>query len=80
MAGPTTAPRLVTAVSQPRALVRWSGSLASATYADTTPIVPAPTPWITREMRSSGTDRAKAKTTYATAVVARPKRMAGRRP
>src|SRR5262245_3538707 len=41
-AGPTTAPKLVTAESQPRDLVRSSGLLASATYAWTTPMVPPP--------------------------------------
>src|SRR5262245_20548533 len=41
-AGPTTAPKLVTAVSQPRDLVRSWGRLASATYAWTTPMVPPP--------------------------------------
>src|SRR5215203_1545071 len=43
-AGPATAPRLVTAESQPRLLVRSSGGEASATYACTTPIVPPPNP------------------------------------
>ena len=43
-AGPATAPRLVTAESQPRLLVRSSGAEASATYACTTPMVPPPAP------------------------------------
>src|SRR5512145_1674927 len=38
-AGPATAPKLVTAESQPRLLVRAPGGEASATYACTTPMV-----------------------------------------
>src|SRR3954453_8273139 len=60
-AGPATAPRLVTAESQPRLLVRSSGDDASATYACTTPIVPPPNPCTRRERSSTGTDPAKPK-------------------
>src|SRR3954447_14468192 len=62
-AGPATAPKLVTAESQPRLLVRSSGEDASATYACTTPIVPPPSPCTRRERSSTGTDPAKPKMT-----------------
>src|SRR5215217_2928640 len=62
-AGPATAPRLVTAESQPRLLVRCSGGEASATYACTTPIVAQTNPCTRREKRSTNTDPAKAKMT-----------------
>ena len=62
-AGPATAPRLVTAESQPRLLVRCSGGEASATYACTTPIVPPPNPCTRRDRRSTDSDPANAKMT-----------------
>ena len=62
-AGPATAPRLVTAESQPRLFVRSSGDEASATYACTTPMVPPPAPCTSRESSRTHTDPAKAKMT-----------------
>src|SRR6185436_5612144 len=79
-AGPTTAPKLVTADNHPIALVRSFGSVASATYAWTTAIVPPPKPWTTRETSSITIDVAKPKTTYAAAEIHSPARIAGRRP
>ena len=43
-AGPTTTPRLVAALSQPRLLARSLSRIESATYAWSTPTVPPPTP------------------------------------
>jgi hypothetical protein len=62
-AGPATAPMLVTTESQPRLLVRCFGFDTSATYACTTPMVPPPVPWISRDTSSATIDPAKAKRT-----------------
>jgi hypothetical protein len=79
-AGPATAPKLVTAESQPRLLVRCSGGETSATYACTTAIVPPPRPWTMRASSSAATESAAAKSRYAAAVTRSPARIAGRRP
>jgi len=50
--GPIMTPALVAAVNQPRAFDRSFGSTASVTYACTTPTVPPPAPWISRESSS----------------------------
>jgi hypothetical protein len=52
-AGPIATPALVAAEIQPRLFARCSGSVASATYAWITPVVPPPAPCTTLERRRS---------------------------
>jgi len=80
MAGPIITPALVAADSQPNALARSLGSMASPTYACATPVVPPPAPCTRRDNTSIHGVTAKANTRKPSAEAVNPTSSAGRRP
>ena len=62
MTGPSMTPSALAAESQPSALARSDALMVSPTYACTTPVVPPPAPWMSRERKRSQSVPENAKT------------------